>query len=72
MSGISGVVTLGPTCPVMRNPPDPQCADKSYQTNLVLTAPDSTQVIKTFSIDRMKEYLRSKITLGKKGSYWDK
>lgn len=31
-SGIRGVVMLGPTCPVMRVPPDPQCADKPYQT----------------------------------------
>ncbi len=33
-SGISGTVTLGPTCPVMRIPPDPQCADKPYQTSI--------------------------------------
>ncbi len=33
-SGIRGMVTLGPTCPVMRNPPDPQCADKPYQTSI--------------------------------------
>jgi hypothetical protein len=31
-SGITGTVMLGPTCPVMSNPPDPQCADKGYQT----------------------------------------
>jgi hypothetical protein len=31
-SGIRGVVTLGPTCPVERIPPDPNCADKPYQT----------------------------------------
>lgn len=29
-SGIRGTVSLGPTCPVMRIPPDPQCADKPY------------------------------------------
>ena len=42
-SGVRGVAMLGPTCPVMRNPPDPQCADKPYQGNLVLT----TSVIRT-------------------------
>jgi len=26
--GVSGRVTAGPTCPVMRNPPDPGCADR--------------------------------------------
>lgn len=31
-SGIRGTVTAGPTCPVMQNPPDPQCADKPLQT----------------------------------------
>ena len=31
-SGIRGVVMLGPTCPVMRNPPEPGCADKPYST----------------------------------------
>ena len=33
-SGIKGKVTIGPTCPVERIPPDPQCADKPYQANL--------------------------------------
>lgn len=33
-SGVEGVVTLGPTCPVMRNPPDPQCGDKPYVTTI--------------------------------------
>ncbi|MDD5318501.1 MAG: hypothetical protein PHF79_01625 [Candidatus Pacebacteria bacterium] len=48
-SGITGTVLLGPTCPVMRNPPDPQCADKLYATTLVVTAADGSQVIKQFS-----------------------
>jgi hypothetical protein len=26
--GVSGRVTAGPTCPVVRNPPDPSCADR--------------------------------------------
>ena len=25
---VSGTILLGPTCPVMRDPPDPKCADK--------------------------------------------
>lgn len=36
-SGVRGTVSLGPTCPVMRIPPDPQCADKPYATSLVVT-----------------------------------
>jgi hypothetical protein len=50
-SGIKGVVLLGPTCPVERNPPDPQCNDKPYQGNFVLTSPDATRILKTFSSD---------------------
>jgi hypothetical protein len=46
---ILGTVLLGPTCPVMREPPDPECADKPYQTNLALTTVDGARVIKTFS-----------------------
>jgi hypothetical protein len=34
-SGIRGIVTIGPTCPVERIPPDPECASKPYATNLV-------------------------------------
>lgn len=34
-SGVSGTVSLGPTCPVERIPPDPQCANKGYATAVV-------------------------------------
>ncbi|SRR5258708_1071339 len=55
-SGIKGKVLLGPTCPVMRNPPDPQCAEKPYQTQFVLTTPDQSQVIKEFSSDTQGKF----------------
>ena len=48
-SGIVGSATLGPTCPVMRNPPDPQCADKPYQGNFILTSSNTAGIAKTFS-----------------------
>lgn len=35
-SGIRGVVMLGPTCPVVREPPDPDCADRPYATDVLL------------------------------------
>lgn len=35
-SGIRGQVMLGPTCPVERIPPDPNCADKPYQTRVAI------------------------------------
>ncbi len=46
---VYGAVLLGPTCPVERDPPDPNCADKPYATSLVVTTPDGARVIKTFS-----------------------
>lgn len=56
-SGIQGVVLLGPTCPVERNPPDPQCADKKYQTSLALMTADGTKVIKIFSSDASGKFM---------------
>jgi hypothetical protein len=35
-TGVEGIVTIGPTCPVMHYPPDDTCADKPYQTALVI------------------------------------
>jgi hypothetical protein len=31
-SGVRGIITIGPTCPVEQMPPDPQCAPKPYPT----------------------------------------
>lgn len=47
-SGISGMVLLGPTCPVIKDPPDEECADKPYATALVVTTHDQARVIKEF------------------------
>lgn len=35
-SGVRGTVSLGPTCPVERIPPDPACADKGYAGTIVV------------------------------------
>ncbi|MBI5816882.1 MAG: hypothetical protein HZB09_00450 [Candidatus Yonathbacteria bacterium] len=40
-SGIHATVTIGPTCPVMRIPPDPQCADKPHKADFKITKKDS-------------------------------
>ncbi|MBP9855837.1 MAG: hypothetical protein KBC48_00805 [Candidatus Pacebacteria bacterium] len=48
---IFGAVLLGPTCPVVQDPPDPICADKPYATSLVVTTPDGARVIKQFTSD---------------------
>lgn len=33
-SGVRGTVVVGPTCPVMQDPPTPQCNDKPYATSV--------------------------------------
>lgn len=48
---IYGTVYLGPVCPVVMDPPDPSCADKLYETKLVVTTEDQSKVIKEFSSD---------------------
>ena len=48
---IEGVVMLGPICPVMQDPPDPQCADKPYETELALLTSDQSRVVKKFKSD---------------------
>ena len=49
--GIRGNVLLGPICPVERAPPNPQCADRPYQTRLAVTTVDQARVIKEFGSD---------------------
>ena len=36
-SGAHGVVTMGPTCPVERMPPDPKCADRPQVATFSIT-----------------------------------
>ena len=43
-TGIQGAVTLGPTCPVQRDPPDPRCADRPYAANLTFERGDGATV----------------------------
>ncbi len=39
---VSGFVHMGPVCPVERNPPDPNCADRPYtQANIVVINKDT-------------------------------
>src|SRR3989344_8495557 len=53
---IQGTVLLGPTCPVERDPPDPNCADKPYAARLVLTSADGAKVIQEFKADYDGEF----------------
>lgn len=35
-TGVEGIVTIGPVCPVVKNPPAPECENKPYKTTLIL------------------------------------
>ena len=48
-SGVAGVVTIGPTCPVERIPPEPQCAPKMYQTTIEIS--QSGTILKRIDTD---------------------
>ncbi|MHB1261595.1 MAG: hypothetical protein ACYC2H_07745 [Thermoplasmatota archaeon] len=55
-SGIEGVAMMGPTCPVERDPPDPDCADKPYEGDLVVTTPDQGKMLKEFRTNAHGEF----------------
>ncbi|MDR3642650.1 MAG: carboxypeptidase-like regulatory domain-containing protein [Candidatus Doudnabacteria bacterium] len=43
--GINGYVHTGPSCPVQKDPPDPNCADKPYvYIEVAVIGPDGKQV----------------------------
>ncbi len=35
---VQGIVLLSPTCPVVKNPPDPACAPKPYATSISISS----------------------------------
>ncbi len=48
---VSGTVTTGPTCPVERMPPDPQCAPRPYATSIAIRKTGGAEVVKTITSD---------------------
>ncbi len=48
-NGILGTTLLGPTCPVVRNPPLGQCADKPYQGNFEIMRAGANAVVARFT-----------------------
>jgi len=49
-AALSGRVSAGPTCPVVTNPPDPNCADRAVPgAELVIESLDGTEVATTTS-----------------------
>jgi hypothetical protein len=49
-TGINGVVTLGPTCPVEK-PNDPNCAPKPYATSINIMKTGTKEIFKTVQTD---------------------
>lgn len=48
---LAGVVKVGPTCPVEREPPDPNCADRPYSGAFKVVRADSGALVKNFISD---------------------
>lgn len=46
---VNGTVLLGPICPVEHIPPEPQCADKAYQTSIRIYEGNSAVLYRTIS-----------------------
>ncbi len=44
-SGVMGTISLGPTCPVERDPPDPECADKPYATAVIVYRASTDEIL---------------------------
>ena len=54
-SGIEGIVTIGPVCPVERIPPDPKCADRPYQAHLKIVNQNG-DVVTSFTTESSGAY----------------
>ncbi|MCR4281374.1 MAG: hypothetical protein NUV88_03530 [Candidatus Kaiserbacteria bacterium] len=50
-SGVRGTVMLGPVCPVMRDPPDPNCADRGYATQISVFRASNNNLVATAKSD---------------------
>jgi hypothetical protein len=49
-SNVTGIVTAGPTCPVVTDPPDPSCADRPVEgAVLVVVTPGGVEVARVTS-----------------------
>jgi len=57
-SGISGRVFLGPTCPVVQNPPEGECDDRAYVTsvNVVLMGSSKNSLFAIVETDKEGAY----------------
>jgi len=53
-SGVMGSVNIGPTCPVEKNPPDPNCAPKPYQTSISINKDSFSKTIESDSGGRFR------------------
>lgn len=49
---VHGIVTLGPICPVVSDPPDPECLDRAYQPEGQLeVVDDGGHVVQRLSVN---------------------
>lgn len=63
-TGVEGIASIGPTCPVEHYPPDGTCADKPYQTVLVISSGSSGSVSKIIVHTDAYGYFSQELTPG--------
>lgn len=56
-SKISGRVTISPTCPVERIPPDPKCAPKGFETTVSVTQGSKSIILSEAKTDKNGNYV---------------
>ncbi|MFZ2149575.1 MAG: hypothetical protein WAV15_00225 [Minisyncoccia bacterium] len=55
-SGVTGIVTTSPTCPVERIPQEPGCEPRPYSTSINIIKEGDTKIIKTIESDARGEF----------------
>lgn len=56
VSGVAGLVSISPTCPVEKVPPEPNCLPKPYRTSIKVTKPDDSSFLIETSSDNNGHY----------------
>lgn len=53
-SGVMGIISLSPTCPVEKDPPDPNCAPSPYETTIFISKEGFSKTISSDFAGRFK------------------
>jgi hypothetical protein len=70
-SGLYGHATLAPTCPVERNPPDPNCAPRDLARTLIVVRRHGTPLVVLRARTDASGYFRLPLAQGRYDLYVD-